>query len=263
MNIASWMITLPFWLTFLIITAIGVIIAEAGIKIGQRKQQKEEKEDGDSIGTVVGAILGFLAFMLAFTFSYTESRFANRKALVIEQAKTLRTFYLRTSLIPEKQKNEVRKLLGEYIDLLVETRSSSNMQAKIDRMEQIHLLIWNQTASLVNENMDGELRSLFVDATNDMIDIFSERKTVVFVYQIPNIIWACLLLLYMLSMFILGYAFSKRKKRGIIDTPVIAAAFALIVALIADMDSTKRVGNFQISQQPLIEVQKLIHQQIP
>jgi hypothetical protein len=63
-------------------------------------------------------------------------------------------------------------------------------------------------------------------------------------------------------MFILGYEFSSHKRPRFLDTPLIAAAFALIVALIADMDSTKRVGNFRVSQQPLIEVQKMVHQGI-
>jgi hypothetical protein len=260
MSISTMMTTLPFWATFLIITVIGLLITETGIRAGRRKNQKESESEKDSLGTVVGALLGFLAFMLAFTFSLTESRFSNRKALVIQQANALGTFYLRTSLIPEKQKTEIRKLFREYIDILVDVRST-DIQQKVNRMEEIHSLIWKQTASLTNENMDGELRSLFVESVNQMIDIFGERKTVALVYHIPDVIWICLLLLYTLSMFILGFEFSSRKKRRIIDTPMIAAAFALIVALIADMDSTKRVGNFEVSQQPLIEVQKMVQHQ--
>src|SRR5215471_9014881 len=253
MNISALMNSLPFLATFLLITLIGVIAAQSGFWIGRKRNQREnrdeKKDDNDSLGTVVGALLGFLAFMLAVTFSYTESRFSNRKAIVIQQANALNTLYLRSGVIPDKQKVEVRKLLREYLDILVNIRSSTEMENNITKLEQIHTLIWNQAASLANENMDSELRSLFVGGVNQMIEVFSERKTIVLVYHIPNIIWICLLLLYIVGAYILGTEFSTHKKKRLFDTILITGAFALIVALIADMDSNSPVGHLQVSQQ--------------
>src|SRR5262245_12354091 len=140
MNIAALITSLPFWATFIIISILGVIAAQFGLLTGRGKSQKDAgekngKEDGDSLGTVVGALLGFLAFMLAFTFSYTESRFSDRKAIVIKQANALNTLFLRSSYIPERQKADVRKLFREYIEILVHIRNSAEMEKRTARLE--------------------------------------------------------------------------------------------------------------------------------
>jgi hypothetical protein len=218
--------------------------------------KKVIKED-DSLNSVVGPLMGFLAFMLAFTFSDTASKFANRKRLVVEQAKTIGTCYLRTSLIPEKQKIETRKLLQEYVNLLLQASSTPDINKVVNRLETIHILLWHQTVSLQAEQMDGGARALFTNSVNAMIDIFSERKTVALVYRIPNAMWSCLLSLYLLCMSVIGYQIRTDVLRRLLNALLIAAAFALIVALIAEMDSSMRV-----SQQPMIDIQKLIQQLI-
>src|SRR5689334_11306396 len=118
MNIAMLTTEWPAWALFLFIVAIGIGIAELGSFV-TRRREKEEKEKAPAVGTLVGALLGLLAFMLGFTFSITSSRFSERKHLVVDQAKAIGTAYLRTSLLPEKQKLETRRLFKEYVDLLI------------------------------------------------------------------------------------------------------------------------------------------------
>jgi hypothetical protein len=91
-----------------------------------------------------------------------------------------------------------------------------------------------------------------------MIDLFGERKTVVFVFRIPGAIWASLLLLYFLSLFIVGSEIGSSKGRRTLNVPIMTAAFALIVVLIVEMDSSDKIGRFSVNQQALIDVQKMI-----
>ena len=255
---------MPPWALFLLTTIIGVLAAEVGIQLAQKRRQKESKKgEVASAGSLVGALLGLLAFMLAFTFSITASRFSDRKVLVVEQAKAIGTCYLRTSFLPERQKQESRKLLREYTDRLVQMKSYSDLEKDIARMEAIHILIWNQTASLAQEKMDSELRALYVTSVNEVIDIFGERKTVTLVFRIPAALWTALFLLYLLSMFVVGYEIGSYGRRIKLDTPIMAAAFALVVILIADMDSIKGARRFRISWQPLIETRQSMNDSIP
>jgi hypothetical protein len=263
MNVINWITSLPPWALFLLTTIIGILAAELGIRLAQRKRQKEGGGEGASRGSLVGALLGLLAFMLGFTFSITASRFSDRKALVVEQAKAIGTCYLRTSFLPERQKHESRKLLREYADRLVQMKSYSDLEKDIARMEAIHILIWNQTASLAQEKMDSELRALYVTSVNEVIDIFGERKTVTLVFRIPSALWTALFLLYLLSMFVVGYEIGSYSRRIKLDTPMMAAAFALVVILIADMDSIKGARRFRISWQPLVETRQSMNDSIP
>src|SRR5688572_5151648 len=125
MDVALLITSLHPWVLFLLTTILGVLIAEVGVWLARRSKEKEKKEGEASPGTLVGAMLALLAFMLGFTFSITSSRFADRKELVIRQSNALGTCYLRTSLLPEKQKTESRKLLREYTDILVQMQKAS------------------------------------------------------------------------------------------------------------------------------------------
>lgn len=248
---------LPYWVLFLFTFAIGIAASELGSWI-TRRREKDEKEKSSAVGTLVGALLGLLAFMLGFTFSITSSRFSERKHLVVDQAKAIGTCYLRTSLLPEKQKQETRRLFKEYVDLLIGTSKNADIEKNVPIMENLQTQIWKQASSLQNENMDSPLRSLYVSSVNEVIDIFGERKAVVSVFKIPALIWLALLLLYLLSMFVVGAEMGSNKSRRTLNLPIMTAAFAIIVVLIAEMDSTTRINQFKVSQQPLIDVQQMI-----
>jgi hypothetical protein len=63
------------------------------------------------VGAVVGSTLALFVFVLAFTFGMAESRFDNRKAVVLDEANAIGTAYLRSELIPTVHQESVRALL--------------------------------------------------------------------------------------------------------------------------------------------------------
>src|SRR5436305_4822773 len=95
------------WVLYLLIVVLSVLVVGAGALTGYLRYKTGVKEAEGPLGTAVGATLGLLAFMLGFTFSLTWTRFASRNNLIILQAKAIEACYLRTSLIPEKQKIEI------------------------------------------------------------------------------------------------------------------------------------------------------------
>jgi hypothetical protein len=258
----AWLTSLPSWLLFIIVFAAGIGTCELGRWIQARQEKKGMPGKTGSMGSFVGAMLGLLAFMLGITFSITSSRFGERKKLVIEQARVLSACYLRTSFIPEKQKLATRRLLAEYINLLVDVSQSKNAQGTVQRLEVLNKLIWNETASLAQENMDSEIKTMFIRSANEALDVFEERKTVALVYRIPSTIWFALFALFILSMFVVGTEIGENKARRLINLPAMAAAFALVVVLIAEMDATSKSSRFKISQQPLIDVEQMIKEDL-
>ncbi|MFC5271188.1 hypothetical protein [Adhaeribacter terreus] len=264
MNIGHFFTWLPSWALFALIVIICVMAAEAGAWLAQRRSKKGIKEPDAPIGTAVGAILGLLAFMLGFTFSLTESRFGNRKELVIEEAKAINTCYLRSNLIPVKQKTAIRKYLKEYTNILLKSseiefsRKNRGDNGNIIRLEALHDLMWQQASTLVNENLDGEIRTFFLGSLNDVINIYQERKTVSLIFRIPDVIWTSLIVISILGTFVVGYQTGTFGTRRLISVPLMAAAFALVIVMIADMDSTGP-DKFEVSQQPLKEVKDMMN----
>src|SRR4051812_30741785 len=107
--------SLPYWVFFLLVFVCGISAAEAGGWVTRRNERKGIIEKQGTLGSLMGALLGLLAFMLGLTFSITSARYTERKHLVVNQAKAIETCFLRTSLIPQRQKLATQKLLHEYI----------------------------------------------------------------------------------------------------------------------------------------------------
>ena len=258
MDMASIMTSLPIWLIFLIAFIIGLFAAHVGAWLTRQREQKGIK-DKDGLGTLVAAMLGLLAFLMGFIFSTTYSRYGDRKALVIEQSQALTTCYLRTDFIPERKKQEAREILKETVDLLIAIKKPSEIEDNLNKMQTLNLRLWNVAASLSTDSLDSELRSLYVSSTNDILNVFNERKTVALIFRINGTIWTVLWLLYFIGMMVVGAEAATTKTRRVLNAPIMCAAFALVVALISEIDSSStRPGRFTASQQALVDAQELM-----
>ena len=247
---------------FVLVVIACMLFGGLGIWVGYMRFRSAVPGSESTIGTAVGAILGFFGFILGFAFSLTWSRFGSRNSLVITQAKAIGVCYLRTSLLPEKQKLTLRKLFKEYIDVLIEMQTLGNVDNCLSRIDNLHIAIWNQAASLVPEDMDSELRSLFTGAVNELISLWVERKTVALVYSIPRPIWNALLLLAAMGMFAFGYQTGVTGVVKVFQIFLLPAPFALIFVLIADLNSTLIQRRFKVTSKPLQNVRDMMQQEI-
>jgi hypothetical protein len=260
MGIGKFITDLPSWALFLILLLVGVLVSEVGSLVARNRVKKGIKEPETSIGTAVAAMLGLLAFMLGFIFSITASRYAERKEMVVKQANAIGTCYLRTSLIPGKQKDEIRQLFRKYTDILLEVNNSTEIEKDLNKLNNIHILFWNETVSAVKD-MEPPLKGLLIGSVNDVIDVAGERGAVALIFKIPNILWIGLLLIFLMCLFAIGYQTGTYNIRRIFDMPLLAAAFALVIMMIADMDSTG-LNHFKVSQQPLRDVRMMMNENI-
>jgi hypothetical protein len=251
---------------FVVVVVVCELVAEVGAWLARKKIRDGITESEGPIGTVVGAILGLLALLLGFTFSLTESRFGDRKNLVIEQANAINTCYLRSALLPDQHQAGIRKSLHAYITVLLQINSSTISEYQQEdeqlsvRLQNLHSQMWSQAVALRNEEMDGEIRTFFIGSLNDVINIYTERETVALIFRIPDVIWTSLLLLTVLGTFVAGYQTSNSSTRRMICVPLLAGSFALVFIMIADMDSLKS-DRFHVSQKPLQNVLKLIEKE--
>ncbi|WP_159437455.1 bestrophin-like domain [Hymenobacter daecheongensis] len=249
--------SLPSWALFVLVVVVALAANEVGFQVGRLLIRRHLREPEPPVQALVGAILGLLAFLLAFTFAMTTSRFDARRQLVIEDANRIRTCYLYASLLPEKQAQVTRQLLPEYVALRLNITSIAQATARLPRTEEIQRQLWQQAASLAQENMDPEIRTLFIGSLSEVLNVHAARKMVSLNYRIPGSIWVVLNLLSAMSMLSLGYQTGMFSARRLVGMPVLAAAFALVITMIAAMDTLGQRG-FLISQQPLADVLTLM-----
>ena len=261
MDLGAWICWLPLWAVFVLTMALCVGAVESGAALARVALRRNEKEPEGPMGSIVGAVLGLLAFILAFTFGLTASRFDVRRQLVLEESNAIGTTYLRAGLLPPAQSLEIRRLLREYADLRLKL-TVENAGQLLTAAEELHGRLWSEAKSLVHEEMDSQVRSLFIASLNELIDLHQSRKTVGLQYRIPGSVWLAVYLLSVLSMLSLGYQIGMSGARRIRGTPLLAASFSLVVLMIADIDRPGE-GLMRVSQQPIADVQEMMLRDSP
>jgi hypothetical protein len=245
----------PLWALFLLTLSISVGQVELGSYLARVVLRRKLDKDPDGpLGALVGALLGLLAFILAFTFSIAAARFDSRKQLVLDEAAAVHAAYLRAELMPPAPREAIKRLLREYVDLRVGV-SRENVDHVLRESAEFHKRLWSQVELLVPENIDGELRGLLIESVNEVIELHQRRVTFGLEYRVPGVVWAALYLLSSLSMLAVGYQVGMSGARRLRGTPIVAAAFALVIGMIADLDRPGE-GLLRISPKPLVDVRQ-------
>jgi hypothetical protein len=247
---------------FVFIVISNLLIVSLGTFIGYERLLAGHRPPETPIETAVAAVLGLLSFMLAFTFSLTWGRFATRNDMMISHARMIGVCWLRTSLIPQKQKQEVRRLLHDYTNTLMTFQTTNTLEKSLNDIDTIHLLIWDQTASLVHEDIDSELRSLFTASVNDLVSLATERKSRTLFLRIPDAIWNSLLFLAIIGMLALGYQAGIGGLNRLFHLPLLPIAFAIVIVLISELNSPTSRQYFNVTQKPLLDVLRMMDREI-
>src|SRR6516225_8603034 len=107
----------------------GLLLIVAAIEIGRFVGIRVGKQGGDNVSTLEAAVLGLLALMIGFTFAMALSRFEARRDAVLNEANAIGTTALRARLLSEPHRTEVLKLLREYVQTRLDSRSGPRPRA--------------------------------------------------------------------------------------------------------------------------------------
>ncbi|WP_323846329.1 hypothetical protein [Microbulbifer magnicolonia] len=238
-----------YWLSILVVLGSLAI----GHFLGRRSTRKGDVSDA-SLGSAVAATLGLLAFMLAFTFNLVAERYAQRKALVLEEANTIGTTYLRADLLEPRRRERARALLAEYAALRdINLRDLSDFPSRMQRTEVIQADLWALVAQLSAEGYDPVRLRDFYEPLNSVIDSHNSRVVIGMQYQIPTPIWVALYAITALAMFAIGFQLGSSRRGSPQVAVALALAFSLVILLIADLDRSFE-GFLLVDQRPMAEL---------
>jgi hypothetical protein len=255
-----WLEQIPLLGVFLLTVVMVMLSIWVGTLLGRRRRHQPDHEAEAAMGTIISAMLGLLAFMLAFTFGMASERLQTRKQLLLDEANTIGTTYLRAGLLLEPHRSEVQKLLREYVDIRANLAKEDlpqqveKLQEAISRSGTLHDQLWSHAVALVQKDRNSEIDALFISSLNEVIDFHNSRITVAG-YHIPTPIWYVLYFITILSMVTVGYQAGLSGKSSLKMGIVLALTFSAVVFLIADLDRPVE-GNISVNQQPMFELQK-------
>ena len=205
---------------------------------------------------LVGSILALLAFLLAVTMGMASDRFDARRAVVLNEANAIGTTYLRAGYLPEPASGQIRELLRRYVPLRITLTDSDNLVGDIAASQEILTELWTISEGVARTTDQGDLVSLYLDSLNETIDLHETRITARFA-RVPETVVLLLVGGSALSLAMVGYSAGLTKRRGLLNAVVLVLALGAVIMIVVDLDRP-REGFIQVSQQPLIDLQRQI-----
>jgi len=245
---------LPIWAIYILTVVILFFAEEAGFRSGMLVQKRWPDQSEASVGIMVGAALALLGFLLALVTSIAMGNFNQRRQLVVLEANTIGTTYLRAGYLADPYRTESRELLREYVDLRLKALDRADTASAIARSEQIHDELW-LLAEEVAKGDPGPTIALYLSSLNQVIDLHSERINAELGYRVPPIIVLGLYIVAVMTMILIGVYNSYRGKHNLIALITVVLIVAVVFFVIIDLDRSN-VGLLQIPQKALIDLQQ-------
>ena len=247
---------IPILLVFVVFAVVAMLFYEAGFRLGRWWQDRTPGEQEGPTGMLVGSILALLAFLLAVTMGMAADRFDARRAIVLAEANAIGTAYLRAGYLPQPESDQARELLREYVPVrIVVTQAGGDIQTAIAKSVQIQNELWAVTERVARDN-GSDVVALFVESVNDVIDLHESRVTAGSA-RVPETILLLLVGGAALSLGMVGYSAGLTGRRSLLSAVVLIIALGAVIMIVVDLDRP-RDGFIQVSQQPLIDLQKQV-----
>ena len=189
--------------------------------------------------------------------SMASDRFDARRGIVLDEANAIGTTYLRAGYLPEPASSQIRELLRQYDPLRIVVTDKVDVAADIQRSQAILTQAWAIAEGVAKTTDQGDLVSLFLDSLNQTIDLNETRITAGLYARVPETVLLLLVIGSALSIGMVGYSAGLTKRRALLNAVVLVVALGAVIMIVVDLDRP-REGFIQVSQQPLIDLQRQI-----
>jgi hypothetical protein len=242
---------------WLVLTIVGLLLlgfAELGFRRGLRLFVTQDERRKAQIGGVQGAILGMLGLILGFTFAMAVARYESRRDLVLQEANSIGTTYLRASLLPEAHKIPVEATLGRYVDARLAFYQSGTDRALLASAESqtaaLQRELWAHAVAASRE-APTPITATFIVSLNETIDLDATRLNALRSH-VPGAVWILVLVVAAASCYASGYNAGASGARTSFSNAMLPLLIAVVITLISDFDRPRQ-GLVGISQQPLLD----------
>jgi hypothetical protein len=241
---------------FLLLLGGAMLVAWVAFSIGRwlgaREARREHPEHEGPVGSVVAATLALLAFTLAITFNMAHEKHNDRKQLVRQDAKAIRSVYDRALLLPSDAAQRAHALLAEYALIRAfDTFKDPEIPLRqvIARSEEIQRELWLQA---VEYRDDPQLR-FYLDALSTLTNTHAERITMGVHDRVPTAVWVCLWVVTALGMLTMGYQSALAGSRRTWAMVPLVLAFCVVLCVALDLDRPQR-GILRVDQGPMMRL---------
>jgi hypothetical protein len=249
--------SIPVTGVFVLFAVVSLIVYEIGYRVGRWWQRRTPEEVEGPTGMLVGSLLALMAFMLAITMGMASERFDTRRGVVLDQANSIGTTYLRAGYLPEPSASRSQELIREYVPLLIVDPETVDITARIRRVGEIDTELWSIAEDLARAEPQNYPVGLYIDSLNETID-FAEVRVIAGIYaRVPETILALLFFGSVLTLGMVGYGAGLTRRRSPLTAVVLIVVLGAVITLVVDLDRPQG-GFLDINQQPLLDLQRQV-----
>lgn len=246
---------IPTWILMLMVALLVVGLGEAGFRIGRLRAAADAGSDPSEL--VQAAAFTLAALLLAFAFSLALERFDARRGVLVAEANSLGTTFLRTNLLDpvtaRAMRDDLRRYVALRIDYAMADADASRRSRDAERSEKVSDAMWSLAMRAANHDPHSTTVPLFIATLNETIDL-STSQSAILQAHIPDVVMAGLILIVAIASGLMGYGFGRKRQRAFIPKILYAMMLALAVGLVFDLDRPQR-GFIRVSLEPLLAVQ--------
>ncbi|MDR6855157.1 hypothetical protein [Variovorax guangxiensis] len=246
----------PILAVLLFIAMIAII--EGAQRLGRRLDGEKWQHSHDMLIMTTRAMLGLLGLLLAFSFSLSAIRHEARRTLVLKEANSVVSAYLRCDLLAPAARDQMRELLRSYAGLRLQYfevgHNEAEEQRVIQESQSMQGRLWAMAAGVDNyvEPRSTGL-SMLASAIDEMIAISRDRHASR-ANRVPEPVLWMLFVMVLVSSGAVGYCFGASQQHGHIFAFSFVFLVCLVVYIILDLDRPRR-GLMKVDQTPLLELQ--------
>lgn len=228
----------------LVLAICLLLLMEIGRRLGSRHHRLKGGEEVAAFGTVEAAIFGILGLFLAFTFSGANSRFDERRVLIVEEANKISTVFFQADLLPIDSRPGFRALLKDYLAARIEVSHKSarivHGQELLDtkailRSEGLQAQLWRMVVAVNDERRSDSIEQVLFPSLNAMFSEARRRNSIVHRHP-PLTVYVMLLAMAMASALVAGFGMSAGGARSYIHFAGLTLTLALTIFVIWDIE---------------------------
>jgi hypothetical protein len=252
------------WMVLGIVTFVLLALAEVGYRLGIAYRRRDVDAASGHSGSIQGAVLGLLGLLLGFSFAMSVGRFEARRDLLLQEANSIGTTWLRADFLPAPYDQQARDLLVRYTKHRIDgfsTKEGTELFRKMRaEVSQIHRELWRCADAAVEEKPTPPVVS-FVTSLNETIDLDASRLAARR-NRVPGAVWLLLLVVAFCGAWASGYSSGVNGTRSVFSELAFPLLIGVVITLIADIDRPNK-GLVGISQAPLEELLDSIQPEKP
>ena len=225
----------PWVMGSLLAVALALVL-DFGCWVGIRSRIQENPNRKEHMGTIRDGLFVLVSLLLGFTLAFASTRFAERRSLLIEEAISIGTAYLRASTLPPPYRDHSQQLFREYVDARLDLDdaglNATLFAQAVNRSKHIQEELWSD-ASAVAQNDRTAVMAIYLNSLNETIDLHDKRMAA-YETRVPASIWLLISSISLIAVFTRGLTLTSRFWLSVILVPI---TIAIVVALIADLDT--------------------------